>query len=158
MTWALSRRQGTAAIVAGLTGAVLVHVCLINVGPRLSPDLALQAQGLYAFIAAALIGKAAAFGNPAFVWLGVGLHVIVSLGWAFGYAYASRKLPQLIRRPVISGLGFGLVVYFVMELVLVAANLYTKPTPGSVGIGLLADCVFFGVPVALIVAGLTRGT
>jgi hypothetical protein len=157
MTWALSRRQTVAALVAGLAGAVLIHACLLFVGPALSPGLALRPAALYTFIAAALIGRAAAAAGPNAVWLGVGLHLAVSLAWAFGYVYASRSMGQLLRRPLISGLGFGLVIYFVMLVVLLAANLYTKPTPGDVGIGLLANCVFFGLPVALIAAAMAKG-
>jgi hypothetical protein len=156
MTWALSSRQTVAAIVAGLVGAVLIHACLLLIGPALSPGLALTPGALYTFIAAALVGRAAAAADPHFVWLGVGLHLVVSLAWAFGYVYAARSVGQLLRRPLISGLGFGLVIYFVMLVVLLAANLYTKPTPGDVGIGLLANCVFFGLPVALIVAGMAK--
>jgi hypothetical protein len=156
MTWTLTGRQGLAAIVAGLAGAVLLHVCLLLIGPALSPALALTPAALYIFIASTLVGPGAAAADPRFVWLGVGLHLAVSLGWAFGYVYAARSLGQLLRRPVISGLLFGLVIYFTMLLVLVAANLFTKPTPGSVGFGLLANCVFFGLPVALIVAGMAK--
>lgn len=156
MTWALSRRQCAAAIVAGLVGAVLIHACLLYVGPALSKELALTPGALYTFIAAALVGRAAAAADANFIWLGVGLHLVVSLAWAFGYVYASRSMGQLLRRPAISGLGFGLVIYFTMLVVLLAANLYTKPTPGTVGIGLLANCVFFGLPVALIVAALAK--
>jgi len=131
---------------------VLIHACLLLIGPALSPALALTPGALYTFIAAALVGRAAAAADPRFIWLGVGLHLAVSLAWAFGYVYAARTMRQLVRRPFISGLGFGLVIYFVMLVVLLAANLYTKPTPGDVGLGLLANCVFFGLPVALITA------
>jgi hypothetical protein len=156
MTWSFSRREATAALVAGLAGAVLIHVCLLVVGPALSPAFALTPQALYTFIAATLVGQAAAGANPDFIWLGVALHLAVSLAWAGGYVRIARSMPQLVRLPALSGLGFGLVIYFVMLLVLLAANLYTKPTPGSVGLGLLANCVFFGLPVALIAAALTK--
>jgi len=156
MTWVLSRRRSVAAIVAGLSGAVLIHACLLLIGPALSPALALTPAALYTFIASVLVGRAAAAADPRFIGLGVGMHVVVSLAWAFGYGYAARTLGQLTRRPIVSGLGFGLVIYFVMLVVLLAANLYTKPTPGDVGIGLLANCVFFGLPVALITAGMAK--
>jgi hypothetical protein len=127
------------------------------IGPALSPEFALTPQALYTFIAATLVGRAAADAGPAaFIWVGVALHLVVSLAWAAGYVWIARSMKQLVRLPAISGLGFGLVVYFVMLLVLLAANLYTKPTPGSVGLGLLANCVFFGLPVALIVAAMTK--
>jgi uncharacterized membrane protein YagU involved in acid resistance len=129
---------------------------LLLIGPALSPGLALSPAALYTFIAAALVGRTAAASDPNFIWLGVGLHLVVSLAWAFGYVYAARSMAQLLRRPLISGLGFGLVIYFTMLVVLLAANLYTKPTPSDVGIGLLANCVFFGLPVALIVAAMAK--
>ncbi|GAC1533133.1 MAG: hypothetical protein NVS2B17_00420 [Candidatus Velthaea sp.] len=107
------------------------------------------------FNASVLIGKAA-FTSPTYAALGLALHFLVSIGWALGYAYIAERQSQLVTRPWISGAGFGLVVYFAMLIVLVAANAYHPPKPADVGTGLIAHIAFFGIPVALIVARALR--
>jgi len=149
-------RSLSAGVFAGIVGAVTLTVYVVASNAAQSHAEVLHvAEQLFAFTASAAVGPRA-FAGGAYVTLGVLVHVLVSIGWGLGYAYAAQREAQLVRRPVLSGLGFGLVVYFAMQLVLVVANLFEKPTPGSVGSGLLGHCVFFGLPVALVVARLTR--
>jgi hypothetical protein len=150
-----SRRMIAAGFVAGLVGAMTLFAFVVARFAVEGQSEATQIPLLFEFTAAAAVGKAV-IGNAAYVPLGVVLHVLVSIGWALGYAYAAQHELQLVRRPVISGLGFGLVVYFAMQLVLVQANLFEAPTPASVGLGLLGHCVFFGLPLALVVARMMR--
>ena len=49
--------------------------------------------------------------------LGVVMHFAVAIAWAFGYVYLVRTQPQLLSRPIVSGLGFGIVVYVFMQIV-----------------------------------------
>ena len=111
---------------------------------------------MYQHVAAALIGPSANL-NPAFVPLGILLHFAVSIFWALGYVYLARTQPQLLGRPIVSGIGFGIVVYLVMQIVLVGANLFTPPTPPEILRGLIAHCVFFGMVVAFVVTRLSAG-
>jgi uncharacterized membrane protein YagU involved in acid resistance len=140
-----------AALAAGLVGSLTIVICLavINLGVLHTPGFSLT--GLFTFDASTLVGKAA-YGAPSFVALGIVLHVLVSVGWAIGYAVIAQRQAQLVDRPLLSGAAFGLVVYFAMQLVIVAADLYHIPTPGELGIALLAHMGFYGIPVALIVA------
>ncbi len=139
------------AIGAGIVAGCLILLCFAGFnGPILhTPGFTLA--GIFAFDAAALVGKAALAGGAGYVALGIVLHFLVSIGWAVGYALLAPRQHQLITRPIASGAGFGLVVYFAMQLVLVGANLYRTPTPGELGIALLAHLVFFGMPIAFLI-------
>jgi hypothetical protein len=140
-----------AGAIAGVT--ILAYFALMNLVVLRTPGFTLT--GVFLFDASVLIGRAAP-ANAAYVALGIGLHFIVSIGWALGYTIAAERQPQLLTRPLISGLTFGLIVYFAMQLVIVGANLYRIPTPGELAVALLAHTVFFGFPVAIIAARMQR--
>lgn len=155
MTLALPRPRALLdATVAGLIAGCLITACFVvmNVAVLHTPSFSLGA--FFAFDASTLVGKVA-YTSGAFVILGVVLHFLVSVAWAIGYAVLAGRQPQIVTRPIVSGAMFGLVVYFAMQLVLVAANVYTTPTPRGLGVALLAHLVFYGIPVALII-GRTR--
>jgi hypothetical protein len=149
-------RTIVASVVAGIVGGCSILVCLavLSSGVWRVPGTALGAY--FAFDASALVGKVA-YDNPNYIALGAGAHFLVSIGWAVGYAFVAEGQRQLVTRPLISGAAFGLIVYFAMQLVLVAANLYHTPSPRELGIGLLAHLVFYGIPVAVIVGRAARG-
>ncbi len=144
-------RTLTAAAVAGVAGGLTILACygLFDGLLGLAPGFTLG--GLFAFDASALVGKAA-YTGAGYVALGAVLHFLVAIGWAAGYAIVAERQAQLVRRPLISGAAFGAIVYFAMQLVLVAANLYELPTPSGLGVALLAHLAFYGLPVALIIA------
>jgi uncharacterized membrane protein YagU involved in acid resistance len=145
-----SPRLIAGSIVAGVVGSVTIVACIAALNFLFhTPDFSLA--NLFAFDASVLVGETAYSGGP-YVALGVMLHALVSLGWATGYVYLADRLPQLVTRPFTSGAAFGLIVYFAMQLVIVAANLYRIPTPGELAIALLAHLGFFGTPVALVAA------
>ena len=116
-----NRRLIAGSIVAGCVGSVTIVACIagFNLAAR-TPDFSLA--NLFAFDASVLVGEAA-YAGGAYVALGVLLHLLVSVGWAGGYAYLAARLQQLVTRPLTSGAAFGLIVYFAMQLVIVAANL-----------------------------------
>lgn len=156
MTQAVPRpRTIIGAIIAGLVAGVTMLVCFAVLMPALAPDRNFSLAGAFTFDASVLIGKAA-YTNDSSVALGAVLHFAVSVGWAIGYAFVAERQPQLVTRPLISGAGFGLIVYFAMQLVIVAANLYRIPTPRELGVALLAHLVFYGMPVALVLARLRQ--
>ncbi len=138
-----------AGVVAGLAGAVIVDTYLIAVLVFLTH--ATSVANLYRFVASGAIGKAA-FAEPGGVYLGVALHVLVSLAWALGYAYVAARTPQVLRRPLLSGVAFGFVVMISMQLVEVAAGIYTLPTTATLANDFVAHTLFFGIPVAYIVS------
>ena len=83
--------------------------------------------------------------------LGIALHFCVAIGWALGFAYLTRSQPQLLTRPILSGLTFGLVVMIAMDMLLVLVGAYKLRDVPQFFTALVGHCVFYGVPVALTV-------
>jgi hypothetical protein len=108
----------------------------------------------YAFVATVFAGPQAQ-GAPWAVPLGILAVFGASIGWAFGYLTAARRQRQLLRRPLLSGIGFGIIVWFVNLLVLVAANRFA-PTFFGLDRDLIAYIAFFGMPLAFVASRLLR--
>lgn len=148
------RDQAVAGLVAGIAGGILIELCFFAVALASGTPAGKLPQS-FAFIAAVLMGPGA-YANPAAVPIGIVLHFCVAVGWALGYVYLARTQPHLLTRPIISGAGFGLMVYIFMQIVLLTAGEYHRPAPGALATQLIAHIVFFGIPVGLIVARMLR--
>jgi hypothetical protein len=146
------RGRLAAGIVAGVGAALLIVLFLF----MLQWDGAAPAPAaFFTFAAAALLGPAA-YANPAGAAIGVGLIFVLAIGWALGYVYLARSQPQLVSRPFVSGAVFGVIVYIFTQIALLTAGLYHRPTPDLLGKELIGHLVFYGIPVALIVASFAR--
>jgi hypothetical protein len=103
-------------------------------------------------IASGLLGRSSFQGGVATAALGLACHYAIAFGAAAAYYVASRFMPILIRRAVICGLLYGLVVYAVTNYVIVPLSkigrIITGP-PSSMLIGMLVLMVFVGLPIAL---------
>ena len=142
-------------IVAGLTGGVFIDAYLLATVVGLGH--AATVTSFYQFVAAGAIGTAAAFnGGMGAALLGLALHLMVSAAWGVGYAYLATTTPQLHARPILSGIAFGIGVMLAMQLVEVAAGIFRFPGPGGWFNALVAHAIFFGLPVALVVARTQR--
>jgi len=149
-------RSIVAGVVAGTIGAILIAICVIVSQMVVFHQPASVYVLVFQFDASVLIGTTLAHSDPAYAILGAFLHLLVSIGWGVGYAYMAEREPQLIALPIRSGAAFGLIVYFAMQLVLVAGNLFRQPTPTSFGLALVAHIIFFGIPVAFVVSRMMR--
>jgi hypothetical protein len=143
------------AIIAGLAAGATILAGLALLALLVLPEPGFTLAGLFQYDASALVGKAA-YSSGAFVVLGAGLHFLVAVGWSVGYAWAAERQRQLLTRPLISGAVFGIVVYFAMQFMLFAANVYHNPSVLEFDAGLIAHAVFYGIPVALINARFCR--
>lgn len=104
-------------------------------------------------IAGGLIGPAARDGGLATAALGLFCHFVIATGAAATYALAATKFTLLTRRPIFSGLVFGVCVYFFMQWVVLPLS----ATGGGRGPNLtwpsavvfLAHLICVGIPIAL---------
>jgi len=136
-----------AGIVSGITLAIFAAIADTRAGQP--PD------STYAFLSACVGGTA--FGaSPAAVPAGVAVLFAATLLWAFGYVYAAHHQSQLLSRPLISGAGFGVIVWFVMQVVLVGAGHFTPPNIYTFDRDMVGFIVFFGMPLALTASRLLR--
>jgi hypothetical protein len=144
--WATIFKQ---ALLAGIAGAVLFDAYLwpTNIMPSHSTIFA-----MWQWVASAVVGPVA-LTSPTYAWLGMLVHLAVSIGWAGGYAYLTRSQPFLNQRWLISGLFYGFMVYVFMQLVMLGAHVFVFPDNADVVLNsVIAHCVFFGLPVAYVVA------
>jgi hypothetical protein len=139
-------------LLAGLVGAILVDAYILTVGAITHQLTAVQ---LYTFVASALLGKSA-YTLPQAVWIGIAIHLGVSFGWGLGYAYGAESAPQLVTRPLVSGIVFGLFVYLCMQIALALIGIWHAPSASDAFTGIVAHVIFFGLPVAYVVANRMR--
>jgi hypothetical protein len=102
-------------------------------------------------IASGLIGRASFQGEWATVLLGVSLHFLIAFIWAAIYYGASLKMPALIRRALICGPIYGVVVYFAMQIIVLPLSAIRKP-PLSFAAplqGIIVHILCVGLPIAL---------
>jgi hypothetical protein len=108
-------------------------------------------------VAAGLIGREAARGGgiPTAILGGV-LHFTIATIITAIYYLVSRKLPALVRKPVLYGLAYGVVCYFVMSFVVVPLSAAGVPGralswpawPVLVN-GIVGHALLVGLPAAL---------
>ena len=136
-----------AGLVSGVALAAFAAFAEVRAGQPVSAT--------YAFLASAVGGPALGDG-PSAVPVGVLVLFAGTLLWAFGYVYGAQQQPQLVSRPLISGAGFGLIVWFVMQAVLVGAGHFTQPTIYTFDRDMVAFLLFFGIPLAFTASRLLR--
>jgi hypothetical protein len=95
--------------------------------------------------------------------LGIALHFTVATSIATVYYLVSRNISFLIRHPVISGLVFGVIANYVMQMVVIPLSARaTSPTAvfsepvGSMLNSIIGHALLVGLPVALIASWSAR--
>jgi hypothetical protein len=106
-------------------------------------------------IAAALIGRKAAYGGGLeTAALGLGLHFFIMLCVVLIFFVASRFLPVLTQKPVLSGIIYGPIVYLIMYWGVVQVS-RIGPRPHTLSNDSLAIAIhicLIGLPIALIIS------
>ncbi len=106
-------------------------------------------------VASGLLGAPAFQGGSATAALGLLLHFLIALIWAAIFFGVSRALPILLRRPIVAGIHFGLVIYAVMNLVVLPLSAFPRKVtfpPLVLATGLFVHMFFIGLPIALAVS------
>lgn len=111
---------------------------------------------IFQYITSGLLGAHAFQMGWTSVGLGVVIHYAIALTWtAIFYVAATQfDFPLLTRRPILSGLIYGLVVYVVMNFVVLPMTaLPPRPAPPTLVSrinAVLALMVCIGLPIALL--------
>lgn len=110
---------------------------------------------VFQYIASGLIGPASFRAGSASIVLGLVLHFVIALIWTAIFYAASRKLSILYRRPVISGLLYGVIVYLIMNWVVLPLSRIPHPrnpiTLASRINGVLAILFCIGLTISLLI-------
>ncbi len=87
--------------------------------------------------------------------VGLALHFSIMAVMVTVFVLAARRLPVLVARPVASGIGYGLLTWAVMNLIVLPLrwpSLFPKFTALALSEQLFSHIVLVGVPIALIVS------
>ena len=106
-------------------------------------------------VASGLLGSGSYDGGLITALLGLLLHFCIAFGAATVFYGMSRKLPFLLKLPVISGILYGIAVYFFMQLVVVPLSAYPHGIsfyPKGLVTGLTIHMVCVGLPISLAVS------
>ncbi|HEX6851896.1 MAG TPA: hypothetical protein VF139_10885 [Candidatus Polarisedimenticolaceae bacterium] len=111
-------------------------------------------------VASGVMGSAAFSGGASTAALGAALHFFIATSAAAVFYLASRRLPLLVQRPLVSGAAYGVAVYlFMNHVVLPLSAVANRPFvlgTAIVMVGIHIVCV--GLPIALIVRRAVPGT
>lgn len=143
----------SAALWAGISGWLLIDLYLVITHGLIFHDA--TAMQVSQWDASNALGAAAFDGGIGTALLGLAMHFCVSMLWAAAYAVAALQFPVLVRRPLLSGICFGLVVFAVMIFGIVPLGHASQPgrsTSIKFANTILAHVVAFGIPVAYITA------
>src|SRR5437899_5428144 len=111
MAAASASDRAATAIGAGVMGGILGGI-LIDLFLTIANHMPII--GIWQFVASALVG-AAAFSSPSYAALGFAMHFAISMVWGVVYAaLAFGPMPALVRRPVLGGFAYGVLVMIVM--------------------------------------------
>lgn len=139
-------------LIAGVIGGILIDAFLYVA--QIMPAHG-TIFGLWQFVAATALGPSA-FTNPNTAWLGLFMHACTSIAWGIAFSYVAHTRAGIVEHPYISGLVYGVIVMIIMQIVLMVAKSWTAPSVQSTLIGLVAHCIFFGLPVSIYVARAMR--
>lgn len=105
-------------------------------------------------VAAGLLGaEAARSGGWNMALLGILLHFVVAFCIATVYYFGAANIPFLIRRPVISGMSFGIIAHLVMKYVVVPLSAIGTTAPYTLANFLnsvIGHALLVGLPIALV--------
>lgn len=109
------------------------------------------ARRIFQSVAAGLLGKASFEGGWGTATLGLALHFSIALAMAVTYAAVARRVPALVRRPIVFGAAYGLLLYAIMNYVVVPLSRAGSGSkdPLWVGLSILVHMFLIGVPIAV---------
>lgn len=109
---------------------------------------------VFQYIASGALGRDAFDGGLATAGIGGMFHLTIALSWATVFFVAYPHLPFLKKSRLLNGIGYGLLIWLVMNLIAVPlSRIPARPfVPFTVITGILILMVMVGMPVAFIVA------
>jgi len=140
--------------IAGLTCGVMdISAALIVYGLMGSKPLRLL-QG----IAGGTLGPRTFSGGISTALLGLTLHFVIAFGAAAVFFFASRVMPFLLNQAVLSGVLYGIAIYFFMNRVVVQLSAATKFTFSikMMLIGVIIHIFCVGLPISLTIRRFAR--
>jgi hypothetical protein len=144
-----------AIVIGGLLGGALDLLFAVSFAASngVAPTHVFQA------IANGILGKAAFVGGDGASAFDIACHFGLSVLWAALCAAIAWWIPVLARRPLLAGIGFGLVVFLCMRLVVLPLSAFPNPVtfqPLATVLDLLSHMFLFALPIAIVVGRAIR--
>ena len=117
-------------------------------------------ERIFQSIAAGIYGPASFSLGTHSVAIGAALHYFIALCIVLVYWIASRRFEVLVRRPIVSGSAYGVLVYLVMNYVVIPLSATKRPAflLSWVVCSVLVHAFLIGVPAALFSRAAIRGS
>ena len=141
MTTAILR---TGLLAGVLDGSAAVVVYLIRGGKT--------PERIYNYIASGVFGPAAMTGGTPMVFAGIGLHLMIAMGWTVLFFLAARQFVVLRRHAIAAAVGYGIFVWIMMNKVVLPLSRVQMPattTWNSIIVGALVLVACIGFPISL---------
>lgn len=139
-----------AVLFAGLLAGTLDLTSAFIVTAFKSGNYARMLQG----IASGLLGASSFDGGAATATLGVLAHFAIAFIWTIIFYLASRRIRFLTAQPIVSGVLYGIIVYFLMYYVVVALSAAPFQMPHTLEAtvrDVFIHIVCIGLPIALVI-------
>ena len=110
-----------------------------------------SAQRIFQSVAAGLLGEASFEGGAATAALGLALHYFIATTMSFMYYIVASRVALLRRRPVLCGVGYGLLLYGIMNYIVVPLSAAGGGSKDLlwVSLSILVHMFLIGLPIAL---------
>ncbi len=112
-----------------------------------------RAERLLQGIASGVLGASAFDGGVATALLGLALHYLIALIWTLVFVVAFRTLRPLRHRLVLTGIAYGIIVWFVMNLVVLPLSNVSRGAfqlrAAAIAATIVILCV--GLPISLVI-------
>lgn len=143
-----------AAVLAGLAGGAADILTAFVIYRPASPVRILQAVG------SGLLGAASFKGGMGSAAVGLIAHFSIAVIFGGIFVAAATQAPVALRKPALSGLLYGIVVYGVMNAIVVPLSMAAErstPPDHMTALGLMAHA-FFGLALSFTAARMLRTT
>ena len=105
------------------------------------------------YVASGPFGDSAREGGTGWAAIGLAVHFAIMAVMVAVYMIAARRMPALLRHPVVAGLAYGVLLWIVMYWIVKPLRWPEAPLPStawSIGNQVFSHCILVGLPIALI--------
>ena len=111
-----------------------------------------SATRIFQSVAAGLVGKASFEGGGRTAALGLGLHFFIAGSMSVAYYVVARRWSVLVRRPVLCGVAYGILLYVLMNYVVVPLSAAPQGSrdPWWIVLTIVVHMFLIGLPIGLL--------
>lgn len=150
MSDSVTSRRGAAIRAVVVAGAVVGILDGIDAVVALRLALGLDPVTIYQFVASGALGPSAFRGGLATALLGVFVHFVIAFAAAAVFTAAATRIDALTQHYAVSGLAYGVGVYFFMNYVVIPLSKIPASAPSLALFlnGVIGHALLVGVPTA----------